>query len=109
MQLNTPDSASAQLKFTVTLLLFQPLALAVGETDPAMVGGFGSMLNVCGRLRVTFPALSVALIPVFTFAPKPLTTKIPGQVCTPDRASEQDQFTVTLELYQFPTKGGGEV
>ena len=59
-QVATPDSASAQLKLTVTLVLFQPKLLARGLNVAAMLGGVLSILTFVLGVAV-FPALSVAV------------------------------------------------
>src|SRR5260370_30915900 len=60
-------SESEHVKFTVTLLLFQPLASGGGLTVPEIIGGVLSrftMIDVVAR----FPALSMA-IPCSTLFP----------------------------------------
>ncbi len=57
-----PDSASAQLKVTVTLVLFQPLLLAPGAFVLLMVGAVLSIFTVIvlpgWLLSSVLPALS---------------------------------------------------
>ncbi len=55
----TPDKESVHAKLTVTVLLFQPLALAEGDLLPIMVGGVRSMFMLPTVTRAVFPALSV--------------------------------------------------
>ena len=59
-QAATPDRPSEQVNATVTLLLFQPAALAAGVAVELMVGAVLSILTVSVALAV-FPALSVAV------------------------------------------------
>ena len=54
----TPESASLQEKVTVTLPLFQPLALAEGDAVPVMIGRVRSMLILLTTVETEFPALS---------------------------------------------------
>jgi hypothetical protein len=56
----TPEPESKQEKFTVTLVLFQPLAFGVGDVAAITVGGVLSMLTITLVVAV-LPALSVAV------------------------------------------------
>ena len=73
-----PESASEQVKVTVTLELFQPLALAAGDCAAVMTGGVLSRLTVTLAVAV-FPAVSVAVPEMTWFAPSVLTTTGDGQ------------------------------
>ena len=53
-----PDSESAQVKLTVTSVLFQPLTFAAGAALPTIVGGVLS-IRIVIVFVVLFPALSV--------------------------------------------------
>lgn len=64
VQVATPDSASAQTKFTVTSVLFQPKALAAGTRLDEIVGGVKSIFRVTDA-EAELPARSTAL-PVMT-------------------------------------------
>ena len=56
-----PDSASEQVKLTVTLVLFQPLPLAAGLWDAVILGAVLSMLMPPTVAEAVLPALSVAV------------------------------------------------
>src|SRR5437667_181253 len=59
---SSPDStapASAQVKFTVTSVLFQPLALAAGVRPPTIAGLVLSIFTVTLAIALVLPALSV--------------------------------------------------
>src|SRR5437660_173540 len=55
----TPESASLQVKLTVTSVLFQPLALGAGLGEALMLGAVLSMLMPLTAAAAVFPALSV--------------------------------------------------
>jgi len=55
----SPESASAQLNETVTLVLFQPFEFATGVAELLMVGGVLSSLIIDMFGASTLPALSV--------------------------------------------------
>jgi len=57
-QVAIPDLESAQVKLTVTLVLFQPAAFGAGAAIAVIVGGVSSMLTVAAVLLL-FPAASV--------------------------------------------------
>src|SRR5207247_642969 len=50
---------SAQVKFTVTSVLFQPLALAAGVRPPVIAGLVLSIFTVTLAIALVLPALSV--------------------------------------------------
>src|SRR2546423_4715500 len=60
-QLATAESASAQVKLTVTSLLFQPAAFAAGAAAPGIVGGpFSTRTSRCAELA-ELPATSATV------------------------------------------------
>ena len=89
------------MKLTVTLVLFHPAALGVGERDPKIVGGVVSRLTVTvlelGR-PAPFTAEHVSVRPavsvVMDVEPQPV------EDATPDSGSVAVQVTVTLLTYQ---------
>src|SRR5438067_1789906 len=101
-QLATAESASAQVKLTVTSLLFQPAAFAAGEAAPVIVGGVLSMLMPLTVAEAVFPAVSVQL-PLADCA-APSVPRVIGavSVATPEVASVQLNVTVTDWLVQVP-------
>ena len=54
----TPEVTSEQVKVTATLVLFQPNPLAVGDCEPAIVGGVVSTLMGNEPWFSSLPALS---------------------------------------------------
>src|SRR5436190_7100323 len=58
LQLATPERLSLQVNITVTLVLFQPLALAAGAWLWLMVGEVLSILTCAVFAASTLPALS---------------------------------------------------
>src|SRR4051794_22349472 len=60
-QVLTPDRLSAQVKLTVTSVLFQPLLLATGALLPVMVGFVLSTLIPVTAVAAVFSALSTAV------------------------------------------------
>src|SRR2546428_13847290 len=69
-QLWIPESVSAQLKCTVTSLLYQPAALGEVVAAPLIVGAVLSMLIPETVVLALLPALSVA-VPVAGWAAPP--------------------------------------
>jgi hypothetical protein len=74
----TPDTASAQVKLTVTLLLFHPAAFGAGVMMGVTVGGVRSIFSVVVVLA-DCPAASVTVALMTWFAPSALTVCGPGQ------------------------------
>src|SRR5437763_227480 len=101
VQLATPDRPawSAQVKPTVTLALYQPLALAGRSGAAEMVGGVLSMLTVAGSVAV-LPALSVAVPVTGWSVPWVVTVWAAVHPAMPDRASAQVKVTLTSVLFQ---------
>ena len=89
-----------QVKTTVTVLLFQPLAFGKGDPAPVMLGGVVSMLILPTVAEYVFPATSVQ-VPV-TDSPEPSADRVDGAEVelTPDRASVHEKLTVTATLFQ---------
>lgn len=54
----SPESLSAQVKLTVTFVLFQPFALGAGVREPVMLGGVLSILIPPSVAAAEFPAKS---------------------------------------------------
>src|SRR5262249_47281538 len=95
-----PLPASAQLKLTVTLVLFHPVALGAGERLPVMTGLVLSIWTVRVLEASWFPALSVAkyvrvvlpstvivtaaLLPVTTFPPVETPPSVKLRFFTPE-------------------------
>src|SRR6266545_2548876 len=100
-QLLMLDSSSAQVKLTVTAVLFQPLAFAAGLRTPAIVGAFLSSLTVAEPPAV-LPSRSVALDVLVTPAVFAVTFSVAGvgPLATPAPASVALQVIVTLALFQ---------
>src|SRR2546422_1477351 len=81
---STPDRPSAQVKLTVTLVLFQPKALAPGLAAPLITGAVLSMLipEIVFE-RAALPALSVHDPVLVTDCPAPSTVRVaPATVST---------------------------
>src|SRR5438094_6025471 len=93
-QLWIPESVSAQLKCTVTSLLYQPAALGEVVAAPLIVGAVLSMLIPETVVLVLLPALSVA-VPVADWA-APAARRVTGlgQLAIPDRTSAQGKRAV---------------
>ncbi len=96
------------VKLTVTVLLFQPLALGKGDPAPVMVGGVMSMLILPTVTLDMFPATSVQ-VPV-TDCPEPSPDRVDGTEVelTPDRASVHEKLMVTATLFQPPAFAEGD-
>ncbi len=96
------------VKLTVTVLLFQPLALGKGDPAPVMVGGVMSMLILPTVTLDMFPATSVQ-VPV-TDCPEPSPDRVDGTEVelTPDRASVHEKLMVTARLFQPPAFAEGD-
>lgn len=104
----TPESASPQVKVTVTLPLFHPLALGAGLAEPVIVGGVRSMLTGPTAADAKLPALSVQ-VPV-TLCPEPCPRVVgPDTYNVPDSMSEQLKLTVTVRLFQPFAFGGTDL
>src|SRR5262249_46850536 len=102
-----PDVGSLQKNVTVTGVLFQPPALALGEVEVVMLGGVLSRLTVTDVLAV-FPALSVVVPEITWFAPSFVRVCGAGQLATPEVWSLQLNVTVTLLLFQPAALGAGD-
>lgn len=102
-----PESASEQVKVTVTFELFQPLAFGAGDCSAVMIEGVLSRLIVTLVVAV-FPAVSVAVPETTWFAPSVLTITGDGQVCIGLLPAVQVNVTVTFELFQPLAFGPGE-
>src|SRR5438445_3896276 len=99
-QLWIPESVSAQLKCTVTSLLYQPAALGEVVAAPLIVGAVLSMLIPETVVLVLLPALSVA-VPVADWA-APAALRVIGLVplAIPERTSEQRKLEVGRALWR---------
>src|SRR5947209_6696195 len=101
-------AGSVQVKLTVTLVLFQPFALAAGVRLPLMVGLVVSRLT--GTVPVpVLPRASVAVADLVT-TPSVVTLSVAGvgPLVTPDPASVAFQVIVTAPLFHPPAFGAGE-
>src|SRR6266511_427548 len=109
VQLLMPDNASAQVKLTVTAVLFHPLAFAAGLRPPAIVGAVLSSLTATEPLAV-LPSRSVALDVLVTAAVLAVTLSVAGvgPLATPAPTSVALQVIVTLALVQPAAFGAGE-
>src|SRR5690242_14955269 len=87
-QVATPDSASVQVKWTVTALLYQPAVFGVVVGAPFTPGAVRSMLTETLPVPV-LPALSLAEALALRPVPSPVITLSAGAVAgsTPDRPS----------------------
>src|SRR5215212_3192079 len=109
-QATTPDSASEQVKLTVTGPLYQPLAVIVPlVTAPVMVGAVLSSLTVTESV-LTLPAVSVA-VPLTSW-PAVSAETVTGAVtlATPEPRSSSFavKVTVTLPLFHSSALGAGD-
>src|SRR3954451_15350868 len=86
-QATTPDRLSAQVQWTVTSPLNQPLAFGVPTTVPEMVGGVVSTLTRGVRTEALLPAASVAVAVSVWPAPSPNVCAL-SWVLTPESASD---------------------
>src|SRR5712691_460362 len=89
----------------VTLVLFQPFALAAGA------GVAATASTACSTLKVTlvdavFPALSVAVPLNVWFAPSVVTLMVAGQLAVPESVSVHAKATVAGNL-TTPLTGAG--
>src|SRR6266545_2754296 len=94
-----PDSASEQLKLTVTAAAYQPFALGARSATASIVGSVSSMETVAGSVA-WLPALSTAVPGTGWSLPSVVTVCGPVQLATPDWVSEQVKVTVTAPLFQ---------
>src|SRR5438045_358702 len=101
-----PETASLQVKVTVTSVLFQPAPLAAGVRLPPIAGAVVSMLTVAGSVAL-LPALSTAVPGTGWLAPAVATVVGAVQVAMPERASAQVKVTVTSVLFQPAPFAGG--
>src|SRR5205807_5468755 len=96
-----PESASLQLKLTVTLVLFQPAAFGAGVTLPVIVGAVRSILMLLTVTLALLPATSLTVPLADWLAPSLLSTCAAGQaVARPLPLSAQLKLTVTALLFQ---------
>src|SRR5439155_21433749 len=99
-----PETPSAQLNETITSPLFQPYEFAAVRCG-VMTGFDLSILTVTTLLALlTLPAASVTVFAVeATASPSSLRTWSAGQLPsgTPESASAQVKWTVTLSLYHL--------
>src|SRR5687767_8903334 len=106
-QVAIPDSASVQVKRTVTGWAYQPAPLPLSSAAALMVGAVRSMRTGPWVVEAVLPALSTAVpgtsVPLVSAASD--TGAV--QVCTPESPSAQAKLTVTVELFQ-PATGGGD-
>ena len=86
-QAMTPDRLSAQVQWTVTSPVNQPLPFAVLTTLPVMVGAVLSTLTAEVVMEELLPAVSVAVAVSVCAAPSPKVWAL-SWVLMPDRASE---------------------
>ena len=73
-QVSIPESASLQVQWIVTDVLYQPLPLGLVVGAPLMVGAVRSILTGALSTVVLFPALSTAVPERDWLAPSPLMT-----------------------------------
>jgi len=106
-QAATPESVSPQLKFTVTLELFQPFALGEGEATATMVGGVLSRFTVT-LVVAELPEVSVAVPEIIWPAAWVLTTTGEGHVWIGKLPAVQVNVTVTFELFHPAALGDGD-
>src|SRR6266571_4660148 len=96
-----PDSGSAQLQFTVTSPLFQPLPLAAVRLTKVMTGAVLSMLMpLAVAVGLVLPALSLQVPEADCPAPSALSVVAAVQKSIPDKLSLPAKVTVTLVLFQ---------
>src|SRR6266568_280843 len=98
-----PESASEQLKLTVTSALYQPLPFGARSGEASITGAVRSILIPPTDALRELPALSeTETSPVPRSSPWPVTMESSGTVVgsTPESASLADQWTVTSSLYQ---------
>src|SRR5262249_3018253 len=93
----TPDRLSAQVKVTLTSVLFHPAAFGDGVALILIEGGVSSMLMLSVTDAV-LPATSVAVPVTAWLAPWVLSVTGEGQVATPESASAQLKLTATEVL-----------
>ncbi len=96
VQLLMPDVASAQVKLTVTSLLFQPLPFAAGERLPVMVGAVLSSLTVTEPVPL-LPTRSAA-VAVFSAVPSAVTLSVAG--VGPLAIPEPPALSVALQVME---------
>jgi hypothetical protein len=86
---------AVQVKFTVTLLVFHPAELGVGEVVALIVGSTTACMFTVTLVEAELPALSVT-VPMTGVEPTVVTVTGVGHVATPDKASVQVNVTVAL-------------
>src|SRR5690348_11411351 len=86
-QATTPDRLSAQVQWTVTSPVNQPLAFGVPTTFPVRVGAVLSTLMAGVVTEALLPAASVAVAVSVCAAPSPKVWAL-SCVLTPDKASD---------------------
>ena len=106
LQLATPEPLSVQLKVTVTLLEFHPLAFGAGLMDAVITGGVTSIFTV-SVVDPVFPARSEQLA-VTGVMPSVESAKGEGFPVGPESESAQVNVTVTGPLFQPAALGAGE-
>ncbi len=96
-----PERVSAQVKLTVTSVLFQPFALAAGVRLPLIVGGVLSIFTAREVNVAVFPALSVTVTVPLTADPSVISTKGLGieVEATPERLSVVVKLKETSVLF----------
>src|SRR5581483_11300117 len=85
---SSPDRLSVQVVWTVTGWLYQPLALGASVGPVVTVGGVSSMLR-CSTSMPVLPTLSSDMAAT-SCTPSVVSVWAPGQVATPDDASEHE-------------------
>ena len=79
----------------MTVELFQPLLLGLGEAAALIVGGATACMSTVTLVDAELPALSVA-VPLTGVEPIVVTVTGDVQLATPDNVSEQVKVTVAL-------------
>jgi hypothetical protein len=109
VQLAMPDKASAPLKVTVTLVLFQPAAFGAGDAAAAAVGAVRSILTVTEAVRTNpapFVAVQETTVPAVSVV-KLVGSQLVNSVLIPEIGSLTFQLTVVADLSQPAALGVG--
>jgi hypothetical protein len=105
-QVSIPLRASAQLKVTVTLLLFHPALLGTGDNTVVTVGGVLSRLMTLEAVAL-LPATSIAVPVMVWFAASVLTVCGEEHKAIPDSKSAQVKLITTSLLFHPLAFGAG--
>ena len=97
-----------QVKLTITVTLYQPLAFGSEDLELVITGGVLSMLTLPTVTDAEFPALSMQVPVDASFWPSAERIEGLDAESTPDKVSVQVKLMVTLPLFQPLELGEGD-